>query len=211
MKLIISTLLVFSFSAISHADVLTDCELEAPIESTVTNIFDLWPQGSDISKKLIIKTEDEQGNEDSIELSVFNEIRDSDGTLGSPGRPSDFLYGMWGTNSQAKPLAVWLAYPGERVTSYYTPSEYIKEVKQVDGRTFYRFGNKSQYVCRGENCILGDHYQYIDLLFEGSKIVGIEVVTSKLAEAGGHAVWKQFPYCVRKAHLDRISEWKYND
>ncbi len=202
--------LIFIFSLPTFANSSMDCNLNKSIELPSSNLFDLWPKGSDISKKVIIKTFDENGQHDWLEISVFNENRESDNTWGSPGQPSDYIYAMWGTISGVKPNPAFIKFPGERVNNYFTPSEYIKDIHFAGENTHYKLGNRSKYVCRDSQCILGDHLQYLNINMTKNRINSIELVQSYIHEVNGHVVWKEHKYCVQNAILSEITEWQYN-
>ncbi len=207
----LTCILLFMISVNVHAELTDDCTLETPFNATISDIFQLWPANSNISKILIIKTIDENLLEDWLEISVFNADRNSNNSMGSPGYPSEYIYAAWGGTSGAKPQPAWLRYPGETVAGSLNPAEYIRQVKHESGRTYYRFGNTSSAKCNGNKCVLGFHRQYIDLVMRGSFIESIKVTQSQLAHSNGQDIWEEKPYCIRNATLDHITEWRYND
>lgn len=200
---------VLSFG--SSADVVSGkCQLSKSLQVPVENLFELWPQSSNVSKKLVIKIS-ENNDYDWLEISVFNKLRGSDNTVGSPGAPSEYIYAMWGTNPKVDPLAVFLSYPGERSSHHFTSTTYLKEIRQTASGTYYKLGHSAQYICHQENrCIQGNKDEYMEILMDRGRILGIELTTSKIADANGIVYWQEIKYCVKNAVLDRVVEHRYN-
>lgn len=185
------------------------CRLLKPVKLDIKSLPQLWPEGSNISRTLILNYLSSNGFVDTIELRVANELKytgQSDDSLRSPGKPSKFITGLFGSDVRSKEKA-FLSYPDGVLGSNVSPVKY--ELKKASRNDL----NSATYL--NERAYLPGHPFYgqpdtmegLSVIFKGNMLLGIKLFYVERNTRTGESINRNF--CVEEAEFKEMVELEY--